>query len=161
METTRVPNPLIPRNRNDATTMGGPTTPQSECNQNKPGFKKRNNKPKGKAFGNKTNAKNSWQRKTDDSTKEANKKEIERFREKANPATSSDRKSMPTTRRKAMATSTCWMPCSSEFNYNDMDNMKIDSDDDDATPKQRTRYPQRSCHRLRRRRGLRLKGRSG
>ena len=57
-----------------------------DCNQNKPGFKKGNNKPKGKACGNKTNARSAWQHKTDKTTKEVNKKGTERFCEKDDPA---------------------------------------------------------------------------
>ena len=82
----------------------------AKCKKNKPGFnsfKKGNNKPKGKAFGNRMNAK-SWQRKSNEPNKEVQKKEMNAIM-KSKSANISKRKSLLSPRRMATATSTCWM----------------------------------------------------
>ena len=70
--------PSDPKRQKWCNNHGWSNHTMAECNQNKPGFnsfKKGNNKPKGKAFGNKTNTK-SWQQKNDKPTKEVEKKEM-------------------------------------------------------------------------------------
>ena len=70
--------PSDPKEQKWCDNHGWSSHTTAEYNQNKPGFssfKKGNNKPKGKAFGNKTNAK-SWQHKNDEPTKEVKKKEM-------------------------------------------------------------------------------------
>ena len=101
----------------------------ADCNQNKPGFKKGNgNKAKGKVFGNKTNAKSAYQRKTDETPKEASgPKELNAVMKKAiqqvvrQEVKSLKKKSNDLHMVEAIL---------SDFNYKEMDNMQIDSDDD-------------------------------
>jgi len=101
----------------------------ADCNQNKPGFKEGNgNKAKGKVFGNKTNAKSAYQRKTDETPKEASgPKELNAVMKKAiqqvvrQEVKSLKKKSNDLHMVEAIL---------SDFNYKEMDNMQIDSDDD-------------------------------
>ena len=101
----------------------------ADCNQNKPGFQKGNgNKAKGKVFGNKTNAKSAYQRKTDETPKEASgPKELNAVMKKAiqqvvrQEVKSLKKKSNDLHMVEAIL---------SDFNYKEMDNMQIDSDDD-------------------------------
>jgi hypothetical protein len=100
----------------------------AECNQNKPGFKKGNTKPKAKTFGNKMNAKN-WQRKTDDpEKKEVAKKELNAHMKKH--IRQHVKKELAAFHKKRSGDNDLNMldvPLQ-DFNYEDMANMKIDSD---------------------------------
>ena len=107
----------------------------AECNQNKPGFnsfKKGNNKPKEKAFGNKTNAK-SWQHKANDSTKEANKKEMNAFMKKQIRQTIRQEVNAYD-KKKGDSDLNMLEIVLKDFNCADMDDMVIDSDHG-TTPK--------------------------
>jgi hypothetical protein len=99
----------------------------ADCNQNKPGFQKGNgNKAKGKVFGNKTNAKSAYQRKTDETPKEA-PKELNAVMKKAiQQAVRQEVKSL----KKKSNDLHMVEAILSDFNYKEMDNMQIDSDDD-------------------------------
>ena len=101
-----------------------------ECNQNKPGFKKGNgNKPKGKAFGNKTNAKSAFQRKNDEATKTVKaSKELNTFMKKT--IQQAARQEVKSYKKKDSSDLNMVEAILSDFNYNDMsdDNHTIPAD---------------------------------
>ena len=102
----------------------------ADCNQNKPGFKKGNgNKAKGKVFGNKTNAKSAYQRKTDETPKEVvDTKELNAVMKKAIQQVV--RQEVKSLKKKNSSDLHMVEAILSDFNYKEMDNMQIDSDDD-------------------------------
>ena len=138
MTVTRKPNnakngnkgakPSDPKKQKWCDNHGWSNHTTAECNQNKPGFKKGNTKPKAKTFGNKMNDKN-WQCKADDpEKKEVAKKELNAYMKK--PIRQHVRKELTAFSKKKSGDDDLNMldvPLH-DFNYENMDNTKIDSD---------------------------------
>jgi hypothetical protein len=124
--------PADPKKQKWCENHGWSNHTTADCNQNKPGFKK-GNKPKGKAFGNKTNAKSAFQRKNDEATKTVEaSKELNAFMKKT--IQQAVRQEVKSYKKKAGNDLNMVEAILSEFNYNDMENMQIDSDDDRKIP---------------------------
>jgi hypothetical protein len=126
--TNKGAKPSDPKKQKWCENHGWSNHTTAECNQKQPGFdgfKKGNNKPKGKAFGNKTNAK-SWQRKNDEATKEVEKKEMNAVVKKQIHQTI--RKEVNAFSKKKSDDLNMMDVVLQNFNYADMDNMNIESD---------------------------------
>ena len=123
--------PSDPKKQKCCDNHGWSNHTMAECNQNKPGFnsfKKGNNQSKAKAFGDKTNAK-SWQLKNDKPTKEVKKKDMNAVMKKH--IRQHIRKEITAiSKKKAESNLNMLDVALQDFNYEVMDNMKIDSDCD-------------------------------
>ena len=126
--------PADPKKQKWCENHGWSNHTTAECNQNKPGFKKGNgNKPKGKAFGNKTNAKSAWQRKNDETTKTVEAtKELNALMKKT--IQQAIRQEVKAYKKKGSSDLNMVEALLGNFNCSDMDNMQIDSDDDRKIP---------------------------
>ena len=124
--------PADPKKQKWCENHGWSNHTTADCNQNKPGFKK-GNKPKGKAFGNKTNAKSAFQRKNDEATKTVEaSKELNAFMKKT--IQQAVRQEVKSYKKKGGSDLNMVEAILSDFNYNDMENMQIESDDDRTIP---------------------------